>query len=202
MSPQSRPAARSHPFVLASASPRRLELLRQVVLYPDLVDPAALDETPLKDELPAQHAVRLAAAKARTVASRHPDAFVLGADTVVACGRRILPKAEDAATARRCLALLSGRRHRVHGGLALVTPSGKLATRHVQTIVAFKRLTAAEIAAYIEAGEWQGKAGGYAIQGRAALFVRQIGGSYSNVVGLPLFETASLLAGQGFRLSA
>jgi septum formation protein len=198
MSPPQIPAAAPHRLVLASASPRRLALLRQVALAPDLVDAAALDETPLKDELPAQHALRLAAAKARAVALRHPGAFVLGADTVVACGRRILPKAEDAATARRCLALLSGRRHRVHGGVALVTPAGKLATRHVQTIVAFKRLTEAEIAAYLAAGEWQGKAGGYAIQGLAALFVRQIGGSYSNVVGLPLFETASLLAGQGF----
>ena len=198
MSPPQIPAAAPHRLVLASASPRRLALLRQVALAPDLVDAAALDETPLKDELPAQHALRLAAAKARAVALRHPGAFVLGADTVVACGRRILPKAEDAATARRCLALLSGRRHRVHGGVALVTPAGKLATRHVQTIVAFKRLTEAEIAAYLAAGEWQGKAGGYAIQGLAALFVRQIGGSYSNVVGLPLFETAALLAGQGF----
>jgi septum formation protein len=198
MSPPQIPAAAPHRLVLASASPRRLALLRQVALAPDLVDAAALDETPLKNELPAQHALRLAAAKARAVALRHPGAFVLGADTVVACGRRILPKAEDAATARRCLALLSGRRHRVHGGVALVTPAGKLATRHVQTIVAFKRLTEAEIAAYLAAGEWQGKAGGYAIQGLAALFVRQIGGSYSNVVGLPLFETASLLAGQGF----
>jgi septum formation protein len=200
MSPPMRPAARSHPLILASASPRRLDLLRQVALDPDLVDPAELDETALKDELPAQHASRLAAAKARAVAARHPGAFVLGADTVVACGRRILPKADDAATARRCLALLSGRRHRVHGGIALVTPSGKLASRHVQTVVAFKRLSEVEIAAYLDCGEWRGKAGGYAIQGRAALFVRQIGGSYSNVVGLPLFETASLLAGQGFPL--
>ncbi len=198
MSPPMRPAARSHPLVLASSSPRRLDLLRQVALDPDLVDPAELNETALKGELPAQHATRLAAAKARAVAARHPGAFVLGADTVVACGRRILPRADDAATARRCLALLSGRRHRVHGGIALMTPSGKLASRHVQTVVAFKRLSEAEIAAYLDCGEWRGKAGGYAIQGRAALFVRQIGGSYSNVVGLPLFETASLLAGQGF----
>ena len=172
MSPPQIPAAAPHRLVLASASPRRLALLRQVALAPDLVDAAALDETPLKNELPAQHALRLAAAKARAIALRHPGAFVLGADTVVACGRRILPKAEDAATARRCLALLSGRRHRVHGGVALVTPAGKLATRHVQTIVAFKRLIEAEIAAYLAAGEWQGKAGGYAIQGLAALFVR------------------------------
>ncbi len=199
MTPPTRPAAPSHRLVLASASPRRLDLLRQVALEPDVVDPAALDETPLKDELPADHAIRLAAAKARAVAARHPGAFVLGVDTVVACGRRILPKAEDAVTARRCLALLSGRRHRVHGGLALMTPEGKLTTRHVQTIVAFKRLTEAEIADYVAGSEWHGKAGGYAIQGIAALFVRQIGGSYSNVVGLPLFETASLLAGQGFR---
>ncbi len=198
MSPPMRPAARSHPLVLASSSPRRLDLLRQVALDPDLVDPAELNETALKGELPAQHATRLAAAKARAVAARHPGAFVLGADTVVACGRRILPRADDAATARRCLALLSGRRHRVHGGIALMTPSGKLASRHVQTVVAFKRLSEAEIAAYLDCGEWRGKAGGYAIQGRAALFVRQIGGSYSNVVGLPLFETASLLAAQGF----
>ena len=198
MSPPMRPAARSHPLVLASSSPRRLDLLRQVALDPDLVDPAELNETALKGELPAQYATRLAAAKARAVAARHPGAFVLGADTVVACGRRILPRADDAATARRCLALLSGRRHRVHGGIALMTPSGKLASRHVQTVVAFKRLSEAEIAAYLDCGEWRGKAGGYAIQGRAALFVRQIGGSYSNVVGLPLFETASLLAGQGF----
>src|SRR5260221_5433598 len=124
MSPPTRPAARSHPLVLASASPRRLDLLRQVALEPDLVDPAELDESVLKDELPAQHASCLAAAKARAVAARHPGAFVLGADTVVACGRRILPKADDAATARRCLALLSGRRHRVHGGGALGAPPG------------------------------------------------------------------------------
>jgi nucleoside triphosphate pyrophosphatase len=193
------PAMLSGPLVLASASPRRLELLKQVALAPDAIDPAELDETPHRHELPAQHAMRLAVAKAETVGRRHPGAFVLGADTVVACGRRILPKAEDEATARKCLVLLSGRRHRVHGGIALLTPAGKLASRHVQTIVAFKRLTETEIAAYLASGEWRGKAGGYAIQGLAALFVRQIGGSYSNVVGLPLFETASLLAGQGFR---
>jgi septum formation protein len=192
-------AAKASRLVLASASPRRLELLRQVGLVPDAIDPAALDETPLPRELPAQHARRLAEAKARAVAPRHPGAFILAADTVVGCGRRILPKAEDEATARRCLELLSGRRHRVHGGIALMTPSGTLAQREVQTIVAFKRLTEDEIRRYIASGEWHGKAGGYAIQGRAALFVRQIGGSYSNVVGLPLFETAALLAGQGFR---
>ncbi len=195
------PGEPSHRLILASASPRRLDLLRQVALVPDAIDPAHLDETPLKAELPAQHALRLAIAKAQAVAPRHPGAFVLAADTVVACGRRILPKAEDAATARRCLALLSGRRHRVHGGIAVVTPAGKLASRQVQTIVIFKRLTELEIAGYIASEEWRGKAGGYAIQGLAALFVRQIGGSYSNVVGLPLYETAALLTGQGFRPS-
>jgi septum formation protein len=188
-----------HRLILASASPRRVELLRQIAFVPDAVDPADLDETPLKAELPAQHALRLAIAKAEAVASRHPGAFVLAADTVVGCGRRILPKAEDVAAARRCLTLLSGRRHRVHGGIAVVTPSGKLVSRQVQTTVTFKRLTEAEIADYIASEEWRGKAGGYAIQGLAALFVRQIGGSYSNVVGLPLYETAALLNGQGYR---
>ncbi|MEA2755736.1 MAG: nucleoside triphosphate pyrophosphatase [Aliidongia sp.] len=186
-------------FVLASASPRRLDLLRQIDCPPDAVDPAELDETPGPDETPPRHAERLAVEKARAVAARHPGAWVLGADTVVACGRRILPKAEDEATARRCLALLSGRRHRVHGGVALIAPDGALATRRVQSIVAFKRLTEIEIAWYVASGEWHGKAGGYAIQGLAARFVREIGGSYSNIVGLPLFETAQLLGGRGVR---
>jgi septum formation protein len=186
-------------LVLASASPRRLELLAQIGIAPDLVDPAAIDENPEPRELPAQLALRLAAAKACAVAARHAGAFVLAADTVVACGRRILPKAEDEADARRCLELLSGRRHRVHGGVALVTPGVKLATRHIETAVAMKRLTAAEIDDYVASGEWRGKAGGYAIQGRAASFVRWLGGSYSNVVGLALFETAQLLAGHGYR---
>ena len=186
-------------FVLASASPRRLDLLRQIDYPPDTVDPAELDETPGLDETPPRHAERLAIDKARAVASRHPGAWVLGADTVVACGRRILPKAEDPETARRCLELLSGRRHRVHGGVALIAPDGALASRCVASFVAFKRLTETEIAWYLESGEWHGKAGGYAIQGLAARFVREIGGSYSNIVGLPLFETAQLLGGRGVR---
>jgi septum formation protein len=185
-------------FVLASASPRRIALLAQIGLAPDLVDPADIDETPLPRELPVPHARRLAAAKAREVAARHPGAFVLGADTVVACGRRILPKALSREEAKSCLALLSGRRHRVHGAIALVTPGGKFCHREVVTAVAFKRLSAGEIDGYLDAGEWHGKAGGYAIQGLAARFVRWLGGSYSNVVGLPLFETAALLAGQGY----
>jgi septum formation protein len=185
-------------LVLASASPRRLDLLAQIALSPDLVDPAGVDETPLPQELPARHALRLAEAKARAVATSHPGAFVLAADTVVACGRRILPKALDQAAARACLELLSGRRHRVHGGIAVVTPQGRLASRRVETAVIFKRLDRGEIDDYLASGEWHGKAGGYAIQGLAARFIRDIIGSYSNVVGLPLFETVSLLAGHGY----
>ena len=187
------------PLVLASGSPRRLELLRQIGLVPDVIDPPEIDEAPRKGELPAAHATRLAAEKAAAVQPRHPGAFILAADTVVACGRRILAKALDEGSARGSLALLSGRRHRVHGALALVTPDGRLARRRVTSQVAFKRLTEAEIAAYIAAGEWRGKAGGYAIQGRAAAFVSWISGSYSNVVGLPLYETAQLLHGRGYR---
>lgn len=184
-------------LVLASASPRRLDLLRQIGLVPGAVDPAELDETPGKDELPLPHAARLAEEKARAVAARHPGKFILAADTVVAAGRRILPKAEDERTARRCLSLLSGRRHRVHGGVALLTPEGKLLTRTVSTIVTFKNLDHGEMDAYIASGEWHGKAGGYAIQGLAAIYVRALSGSYSNVVGLPLYETAALLKGVG-----
>lgn len=184
-------------LVLASASPRRLDLLRQIGVIPAQVDPADMDETPLKGELPAPHAARLAEAKARTVASRHPGCFILAADTVVACGRRILPKAEDERTARKCLSLLSGRRHRVHGGLVLLAPDGIAHSRLITTIVTFKCLDKAEEAAYLASGEWQGKAGGYAIQGLAAAYVRHLGGSYSNVVGLALHETAQLLKGAG-----
>jgi septum formation protein len=194
------PGAASRPcLVLASASPRRLELLKQIDCVPDIVDPADLDETPGRDETPPRHAERLAIEKAQAVALRRPGAFVLGADTVVACGRRILPKAEDVVTARKCLELLSGRRHRVHGGVALVAPDGTIGTRRVQSAVAFKRLSETEIAWYLESGEWHGKAGGYAIQGLAARFVREIVGSYTNIVGLPLFETAQLLIGRGAR---
>ena len=204
MSEASIPAgAAPHPrLVLASASPRRVDLLTQIGFPPDLILPADIDETPLKDETPPRHAERLAAAKAAKVAAAHPGDFVLGADTVVACGRRILPKAEDIETARRCLNLLSGRRHRVHGGVALVGPDGKMALRRVQSAVALKRLSDAEIGWYLDSGEWHGKAGGYAIQGLAARFVREIVGSYSNIVGLPLFETAQLLSGRGVKSTA
>ena len=198
-----RPAQR---LVLASASPRRLDLLRQIGLVPDTVDPADIDESPLPRELPPQHAARLALAKARAVAERHPGAFVLAADTVVACGRRILPKAETESQARACLALLSGRRHRVLGGVVLLAPgdsdgrSPRPVERLVRTDVTFKPLSHEETESYIASGEWHGKAGGYAIQGRAAAYVRWIGGSYSNVVGLPLFEVAGMLRGAGFAL--
>jgi septum formation protein len=185
-------------LVLASASPRRIDLLAQIALSPDVVDPAGIDETALPGELPARHALRLAEAKAQIVAQRHPGAYVLAADTVVACGRRILPKALDRDTARRALLLLSGRRHRVHGGIALALPEGRIVSRRVETAVVFKRLDSIEIEDYLASGEWQDKAGGYAIQGLAARFIRGIIGSYSNVVGLPLFETAALLAGHGF----
>ena len=184
-------------FILASASPRRLDLLAQIGLVPDAVDPAAIDESVLPGELPAGHAARLAQVKATTVAQRHPGALVLAADTVVACGRRILPKAEDERQARACLHLLSGRRHRVVGGVCLVLPDGRMACRLITSVVAFKRLEQAEVDAYIASGEWQGKAGGYAIQGRAAKYVRYLSGSYSNVVGLPLHETYGLLKGVG-----
>ena len=185
------------PLVLASASPRRRALLEQIGYAPDAVEPAALDESVLPGERPEAHAARLARAKAEAVAARHPGAFVLGADTVVACGRRILEKAESEEGARRCLSLLSGRRHRVCGGVAVIGPAGRAVSRLVRTAVAFKRLSDEEIAAYLAGGEWRGKAGGYAIQGRAAAFVRFVGGSYSNVVGLPLHETYGLLVGLG-----
>ncbi|KAF0117816.1 MAG: septum formation protein [Rhodospirillaceae bacterium] len=189
--------ARELPLVLASASPRRKALLRQMAIVPCIIDPADLDERPVHGETPVAHAERLARAKAAVVAARHGGWHVLAADTVVACGRRILPKAESLDDAARSLALLSGRRHRVVGGVCLHTPSGHTIVRVVTTIVAFKRLDSDEQSAYLATGEWQGKAGGYAIQGRAAAFVRFLAGSYSNVVGLPLYETAALLRGSG-----
>jgi septum formation protein len=185
-------------LVLASASPRRLDLLAQIGVVPDLVDPADVDETPLPRELPGPHALRLAEAKAKSVALRHPGAFVLAADTVVACGRRILPKAEQDGQAKFCLGLLSGRRHRVLGGICLMAPDGRLVKRLVTTTVTFKCLDQMEKDAYLASGEWHGKAGGYAIQGRAAIFVRHLSGSYSNVVGLALHETYGLLHGFGY----
>lgn len=193
--------ANSLPLILASSSPRRLDLLRQVGIQPDRVEPPDIDETATPGELPRPHAARLAAAKAEAVAAAlGPSAgYVLAADTVVACGRRILPKTETESEARRCLRLLSGRRHRVHGAVCVLAPDGRRAARLVTTMVAFKRLTDREIDAYLDSGEWSGKAGGYAIQGHAAAFVPAINGSYPNVVGLPLVETLALLGGLGWR---
>jgi septum formation protein len=196
--PDSRADAGQPRLILASASPRRLALLAQIGVVPDGVAPADIDETPRKDELPRPLAERLARAKAQAVV--RPGALVLAADTVVACGRRVLPKAEDAAQARACLELLSGRRHHVLTCVVLVAPDGRRTERVADSVVGFARLARPQIDAYIDSGEWHGKAGGYAIQGHAAAFVRFLSGSYSNVVGLPLFETAQLLRGVGFLL--
>ena len=186
--------------MLASASPRRLDLLRQIGLEPDAIQAAEVDESPLSKETPRQLAIRLAAAKAARVTAVEPDAFVLAADTVVAVGRRVLPKVESRKEGLKCLGLLSGRAHRVLTGVAVIAPDGRCARRLVESRVRFKRLTDREIDAYLTAGEGLGKAGGYAIQGRAGAFVTELQGSYPAVVGLPLYETANLLAGLGFRL--
>jgi septum formation protein len=184
-------------LVLASASPRRLDLLRQVGLEPDRIVPADLDERVLKDETPRQLALRLALAKAEAAAQ--PDAYVIGADTVVALGRRVFGKPETEAEARRMLGLLSGRAHRVLTGVAVRAPDGRLASRVSETRLRWKRLTPAEIDAMLGSGEWRGVAGGYRIQGRAAGFTLELQGSYSGVVGLPLYETLALLEGLGYR---
>ncbi len=187
-------------LLLASGSPRRLDLLGQLGIVPDDILHADVDETPRKAELPPHLAARLAREKAFASASRAAEtgSLVLAADTVVAVGRRILPKAGDNQEARRCLDLLSGRAHRVYTAVCLATPAGRFRERLVETRVRFKRLALPEIEAYIASGEWQGKAGGYAIQGRAAAFVLGLVGSYSAVVGLPLYETSTLLEGEGY----
>lgn len=185
-------------LVLASASPRRLALLAQIGITPDQITAPDIDETPLRDEIPRPYAQRMARQKNAAVAAE--GSFVLSADTVVAVGRRILPKAETIEQARSCLALLSGRRHHVLTCVVLRAPDGRVAERVCDSAVIFNRMTEAQIEAYLETGEFQGKAGGYAIQGQAAAYIRQIDGSYSSVVGLPLFETAQLLRGLGFGL--
>ncbi len=188
---------RTFPLVLASASPRRLDLLRQIGLEPDRVEPMDIDETPHPNETPRRLALRLAGEKAEAAAQRAAGCYVLAADTVVSVGRRVLPKAETEADARHCLALLSGRAHRVMTGIALIAPDGRMASRLSESRLHFKRLTPAEIDAYVAGGEWAGKAGGYGVQGAAGAFVMTLQGSYSGVVGLPLYETACLLAGLG-----
>ena len=184
------------PLILASASPRRVELLGQIGISPDLILPADVDEVPLRDERPIDMARRLALAKAREIQKDHPDACIIGADTVVCVGRRILGKAEDAAQARAYLSLLSGRSHRVVGGLAILTPQ-RAVVKAITTKVDFKRLSDQEIDGYIASEEWHDKAGAYAIQGRAGAFVKSINGSYANVVGLAVHDVANVLKGLG-----
>ncbi|MEN5230031.1 Maf family protein [Brevundimonas naejangsanensis] len=194
----SRPDALAPRLILASSSPRRIELLALIGIAPDLVDPADIDETPQRAETPARLAQRLACSKAAVVAERHPDDVVLAADTVVAVGRRLLEKPADEAEATRFLKLLSGRNHRVFTGVAVIH-RGRTSWRVVETRVSFKPLSDGEIAAYVASGEWRGKAGGYGIQGRAAAFITRIVGSHPAVMGLPLYEAANLLRGAGWR---
>ena len=186
-------------LILASQSPRRKELLAQIGVYPDDIIPADISEIPFKKEIPLKLAARLASEKASSVALTAPDNWVLAADTVVACGRRILGKPENISEAERFLKLLSGRRHRVISGVCLITPNKKKIIKTIVTAVKFKLLSKEELESYLEAEEWNGKAGGYAIQGYAGTFVKWISGSYSNVVGLPLFETAGMLRGAGYQ---
>ncbi len=185
-------------LVLASASPRRRNLLETVGIAPGRVRPAGIDETPRPGEAPRALALRLAQAKAAAACAAQGNDWILAADTVVACGHRALGKPQDEDAARACLAMLSGRRHRVHTAVAVLAPDGRAAARLASAHVRFKRLDRREIDAYIASGEWRGKAGGYAIQGRAGAFVIAINGSCSGVVGLPLYETLTLLAGMGF----
>lgn len=190
--------SRHKKLILASASPRRLDLLKQLNITPDDVIAADIDESPQKDELPRNVAHRLAEEKAKKIREDHKDAFIIAADTVVACGRCEMPKALNEDDARKCLSLLSGRRHHVYGGICIITPEGKAVTRLCDTIVKFKRLSPEEIEHYIASKEWEGKAGGYAIQGLAAGFISHIQGSYSNVVGLSLYDIMQMLSGNNF----
>ena len=186
-------------MVLASASDRRRDLLARVGVVPQVIDPAHIDESPYPDELPRLYAKRLGREKALSVAPRHAGAYVLAADTVVSVGRRILPKAENEQTARYCLNVMSGRRHRVYTGVSLVIPDGHVLGRVVETAVHFKRLSPDDINWYVSTMEWHGKAGGYAIQGSAEVLIQRISGNWSNVVGLPLINTVALLTGAGWR---
>jgi len=185
-------------LILASASPRRVELLAQIGITPNKIIPADIDETPLRQEKPRDLALRLATQKAEHIAQSHPDIFILSADTVVSCGQKILEKPQDAEEATAFLKRLSGRRHRVYGGICLITPSGAVKTRICDTLLKFKPLSNAEITAYVASNEWQGKAGGYGIQGLAGAYVSYMAGSYSNVVGLSLYDTLVLLTHNGY----
>lgn len=187
-------------LILASQSPRRLSLLGQIGITPDAVSPADINEDPIEGEVPRDHALRLAQEKAAKVAGDTPDTIILAADTVVGVGRRILPKAETLEQAKYCLELLSGRGHRVFTGVAVIKADGDMLSRVVETRLTMKRLSPLELKSYLESGEWEGKAGGYGIQGIAEAYISKIIGSYSNVVGLPLFDTRNLLQGAGYPL--
>lgn len=193
---------KSYPFILASASPRRQSLLEQINIKPDQIIPADIDETPLPNEKPSELASRLSIEKAKFIAKNHKNSYVLAADTVVGVGRMILDKAETAKQTQAYLKKLSGRRHSVYGGITLATPDDRMITRCVKTVVQFKRLTDQDIQIYLDTGEWDGKAGGYAIQGYAESFIKFMRGSYSNVVGLSLYDTMQMLNGNGFCLES
>lgn len=187
-----------HKLTLASASSRRVDLLRQINVSPDKIVPADIDETPHKGEKPKDLALRLSQGKAKAVFEPNSDHYILAADTVVACGQNILDKAENEEQARQYLKKLSGRRHHVHGGITIIAPDGQSFSRHCDTLVQFKPLSPSDIESYIQSGEWEGKAGGYAIQGFAGSFVKYMAGSYSNVVGLSLYDTMKLMERSGF----
>lgn len=186
-------------IILASSSPRRKELLAQIGIVPDAIIPADIDETLHKNEIPRDFAMRLSQSKAEKIAGLHPDNFILAADTVVACGRRVLDKPIDADDARRILEILSGRRHTVYGGICLITPSGKILRRLCETVVSFRHLSKSDIEAYIDSKDWEGKAGAYAIQGPAATFVKFMSGSHSNIIGLSLYDTMQMLNSAGYK---
>ncbi len=186
------------PLILASASPRRVELLARIGITPTHIIPAELDESERPKELPRDVALRLAQDKALKIRETHTDSFILAADSVVACGRRTLPKGETEQDAHHCLTLLSGRSHRIYGGICVITPEGVLRTRCIETRVKFKRLSIQEIEHYVASGEWTGKAGAYGVQGYAEAFIKSIHGSHSNIVGLSLYDTMNLLNGLGF----
>lgn len=185
-------------LILASASPRRLELLGQIGIVPDKIIPADIDETLQKGELPRAFAKRLSQSKAEKIANAHKGAIILAADTVVAAGRRVLDKPTDADDARRILTVLSGRRHKVYGGICVIDSDGTSRSKLVETTVSFRRLSERDIDAYIKSGEWEGKAGAYAIQGLASTYVKFLSGSYSNVIGLSLYDTVNLLNASGY----
>jgi len=191
--------SKNYHLILASASPARLELLRQIGIFPDKIEPADIDETPHKKELPREHVLRLAEEKAAKVAGNNPDSFIIGADTVIVRGRRIIGKAAGAEEARKIIKALSGSRHMVITGVSVIAPGGRKSSRIVETRVKIRRLDEGEIESYIASGQWQGKSGCYGLQGRAGGYIEWINGSFSGVIGLPLAETVNMLKGLGFK---